>query len=122
MNKRMLEDLLKCEKHKTKILSILLAVFICLFVAMTIFAFCSFDIDYEETTDISYDIEQGADTKGDNSGINQDIDLSQNDKSSDSIYICGTIILCVTVITAGVVVYGKSKSKSKNNNKKDKET
>ena len=121
MNKQMLEDLLKVEKHKNKILSILLTIFICLFIGMTIFAFSSFDMSYEDNYD--YTIEQDADTSGDNSEINQTANISIGENSK--YFVVGiAIIAFATIIIVGVILYGKSKTKNydkkneKNINKK----
>lgn len=113
MNKDMLEDALAAEKRKTKILSIILAIAICAFVGMTIFAFCSFEVVHEETTEISYDADTG---DGDNSTITQTNTNAENDNSINT--ICATIIACIGLIVLGVYLHGKSK----NGNQKDQKT
>lgn len=120
MTKEMLKDIINELKKKNKILLISLITSIVMFIGMTIFAFSTFEFTYEETADITYDITQDADTQGSNSNIEQTIDLSKSGDTNNSVYlICGAIILCVAIISAGVVIYGKSKSKRKDNNKED---
>lgn len=111
MTKQMLEDFINSLKRKNKILTICLIIAVALFVGMTIFAFSSFEITYEEKTDYDYSIEQGGNTQGDNSSIDQNIDLSETHDRNDTVYVvCATIILCVLLITTGVIVYVKSKT------------
>lgn len=121
MNKQMLEDFIKDLKRKNKILVVSLIIACALFVVMTIFALSSFEINYENTADYDYTIDQDANAEG---SIDQNIDMSKNypEDNNNMVYmICGTVILCVLILTVGVVLYGKSKSKGTHNNTKNEE-
>lgn len=110
MTKQMLEELLVETKKKNKVLLVSLIIAVVLFVGMAIFAFATFEVTYESSTE--YEFSQDADTQGDGSQIEQTIDMS---KEHNSTYvICGTVILAVAILTVGVVLYGKSKSKNNN--------
>lgn len=118
MTKTMLEDLIKELKRKNKILIIVIAILTSLFLGMTIFAFSSFEISIENSSDIEYDIDQDAKTEGENSSITQTNNLSNN--SHDIMYItCGTVLILTLILTSGVIVYGKRKNAHTHKNKKD---
>lgn len=111
MTKEMLFDLVKDLKRKNKILVCVLCLFVVLFIGMTIFAFSEFEITVDNETNYEYDIEQEANTNGDNSSISQYNDLSTKEYDN-VILICGTICFCILCVVSGVVIYGKCKNKS----------
>lgn len=119
MTKQMLDDLVKDLNKKVKRLSIALVVFIVLFVGMTAFAFSEFDIVCEEDTKYEYDISQDANTNGDNSEINQEQKVELPTKNNDTLIICISVVVCLAIITTGVILYGKAKNKA--NYKKEEE-
>lgn len=117
MTKQMLEELVEALQKKNKSLLIALIVIVALFIGMTIFAFSSFEVSCETNTE--YEFSQEAGTEGDNSQIQQEIDLSGKENQLDT--ICGTIIGCVFILTVGGIVIFYGARKSKGNNTKNKE-
>lgn len=115
MTKQMLLDLVKQLKKRNKVLIIAVAVLVALFVGMTIFAFSEFDISVETKTE--YDIKQDAELDGENSIISQENEIERTIESDKTAVICGTVIVCIGILTAGVVIYGKRKSTHKDFNK-----
>lgn len=109
MTNEMLVELVKELKRKNRILLVVIVVMSALLIGMTAFAFSEFHVVYESNT--TYTAEQNADTKGDNSKIQQTIDTSED--GSKVYIIAGAVVVGLLILTAGgVFIYGKSTSKN----------
>lgn len=110
MKNKMLEDMALNLQKAVKRLRIAVIILLCYSIGMTVFAFSEFEIVFEDSSRIEYEIEQDADIgDGDNGSIVQSNDFSNQRDNSIGIYI----VLCVAILTAGgVIIYGKSKNKN----------
>lgn len=117
----MFNDLIKVLKRKNTVLLVLVIVLAVAFVGMTIFAFSEFDVVVEEDNSTIYNIEQNAETNGDNSAISQDdadIDITEESNNSGLIIV---VVIGVVVLAVIGVKYGESNKKNNNHQKTDKE-
>lgn len=87
-------------------------------VGLIVFIACEYEIayeQYEETVDYEIIQDTGEGTsEGDNYAI-VDSRVSNDDNDIVST-ICGTVILCVIIVVAGVIIYGKTSNKNKKEN------
>lgn len=116
MTKEMFNDLIKVLKRKNKILLVLVIVLAVALVGMTAFAFSEFDIVVEQDESTTYNIEQNAETNGNDSAISQDdanIEIIEESDNSGWIVI---VVIGVVVLAIIGVKYGESIKK--NNNRK----
>lgn len=104
MTKQMLEDYVKQVKRTLRIQRIVIFTLALLLVLMFAFAMSSFEIVVNEDTDIDYDVEQETSKGGNNTNT---VILTTDNQTY---IICGTVMVCVAIITTGVVAYGKSKN------------
>lgn len=100
----MLEDYVKQLRKTLRIYRIVLLSLTILLVAVCALAISSFEITIDEDTRVDYDVEQTTDNSGDNTNtLNVNMD-------NQTYIVCGTIMVCVGIITTGLVAYGKSKN------------
>lgn len=96
----MLEDYVKQVKRTLRIQRIVIIVLAVLLALTFALAVSSFEIDVDNDTEIDYDVKQNGRDNSNCVTINAD---------NQTYIICGTIMVCVAIITTGVVAYGKSK-------------
>lgn len=112
MTKEMLKLYIKQQERKIKGL---IATIVLLSVVLVVFAGLFFaDLDVDINNKEIYDIDQSADgfQGGDNSHLEQNASIEQQNNSI--FLICGTVIACVLILTAGVVIYAHYNKSHKN--------
>lgn len=126
MNTKMQEDYIKLLEKKNRHKLIVIFILSILLAACVVFLFTQFEFVIEDTTEISYDVEQDSGEGGSNNAM---LDMSDDEtEETDPIgTFCGTVIICTLIIVGGSV-YGKTKNKSQNqensknyNSKKERE-
>lgn len=125
MNSRMKEDYIKLLEKKNRHKLIAIFILSLLLVGCVIFLFTQFEFVVEDTTEVSYDVEQDSGDGGSNEAT---LDMSEdNTETTDPIgTICGTVVVCTFIIVGGKLIHGKTKNKgqskedAKNNDKKEK--
>lgn len=101
MSKAMLEDYVKQVKKTLRIQRIVIIVLAVLLALTLALAMSSFEIEIDDDTEVDYQVEQNGRDNSNSVTINGD---------NQTYIICGTIMVCVAIITTGVVAYGKSKN------------
>lgn len=103
----MSKDLINAMRKKIKWLTAAVVILAILLVAVAVFAFSDFEMIFETVDD--YEIQQDNGEINGNAQIEQQANVNEN---NDTVMICGTIILCVLIVTIGVVVYAHSRKKA----------
>ena len=125
MNTKMQEDYIRLLEKKNRHKLIVIFILSILLAACVVFLFTQFEFVIEDTTEISYDVDQDSGEGGSNDAM---LDMSEDETADPFAMMCGTAIVCTLIIMGGIIIHGKTKNKSphkensqNNNSKKERE-